>query len=54
MERSPILNASLLILKAEKDKNKPVVAAKEGKPNKVNEEEISPNEYFKLRFTTIK
>jgi len=35
--------------KAEKDKNKPVVAAKEGKPNKVNEEEISPNEYFKLR-----
>jgi len=39
--------------KAEKEKNKPVVAAKAGKPSKVNEEEISPNEYFKLRSGAI-
>jgi len=36
--------------KAEKEKNKPPEAAKPGKAAaKVNEEDISPNEYFKLR-----
>jgi len=34
--------------KAEKEKNKPAPAPSD-KQNKVNEEEISPNEYFKLR-----
>ena len=38
-------------MQAEKEKNKPPEAAKPGKAAaKVNEEDISPNEYFKLRW----
>jgi hypothetical protein len=43
----------LFVYQAEKEKNKPeqpVAAAAAAKSNKIAEEEISPNEYFKIRY----